>query len=140
MFPKNNDSLMQVQNPTSGSPAKRTRIAIKARGKILFIDPSEVLTVEAQGNYVLLRRASGSEFLRELISTVAEKLQPLGFVRIHRSVIVNSSFVEEIRPNSDGDYVLCMKGGRKFAISRTYRSNLHFLSPTWIGTTGFSAS
>jgi hypothetical protein len=30
------------------------------------------------------------------MSTVAEKLLPYGFVRIHRSVLINASFVEEL--------------------------------------------
>ncbi len=42
--------------------------------------------VEAEGNYVLLRRDAASDLLRESISAITEKLKPHGFVRIHRSV------------------------------------------------------
>lgn len=31
---------------------------------------------------------------------MAEKLKPYGFIRIHRSVVVNISAVEEIQPSS----------------------------------------
>jgi DNA-binding LytR/AlgR family response regulator len=116
---------------------RRARIAIKAKGKILFLDPDEVAAVEARGNYVLMQRTGGSELLRESMSTVAEKLRAYGFVRIHRSVIVNASFVEEILTLSTGDNILRIKGGKEFAVSRTYRKNLRSLTPLWIGTTTF---
>lgn len=114
-----------------------SRIAIKAKGRMLFIDPADVVAVEAQGNYVLFRRTSGSELLRESMSAVAEKLRSYGFVRIHRSVLINASFVEEIHPWTAGEYVLCIKGGQEFNVSRTYKKNLHSITPLWFGTDGF---
>jgi len=119
--------------------AKPSRIAIKAKGRILFMDPADVVTVEAQGNYVLLRRMSGSDLLRESMSSVAEKLRPYGFVRIHRSVLINASFVEEIRPLTTGEYALRIKGGKEFNVSRAYKKNLHSITPLWFGTDGFRA-
>jgi DNA-binding LytR/AlgR family response regulator len=118
---------------------KRARIAVKAKGKILFLDPDEVAAVEARGNYILLQRTSGSELLRESMSIVEEKLRPYGFVRIHRSAIVNASLVEEILTLNTGDNVVRIKGGREFAVSRTYKKNLRSLTPLWIGTTSFQA-
>jgi DNA-binding LytR/AlgR family response regulator len=122
-----------------GMLAKLSRIAIKAKGRILFIDPHEIVAVEAQGNYVLLRRKAGSDLLRESMSAVEEKLRPYGFVRIHRSVIINAAFVEEILTLAAGDYVLRVQGGIEFTVSRKYRRNLHAITPLWIGTNGFRA-
>ena len=90
--------------------SKPTKIAIKTKGRILFVDPADVVIVEAQGNYVLLQRQSGSYLLRESISTMAEKLKPSGFIRIHRSMLVNSCYVEEIQPMTTGEYALLLKG------------------------------
>ncbi|MGB6458371.1 MAG: LytTR family DNA-binding domain-containing protein, partial [Candidatus Acidiferrum sp.] len=119
--------------------AKSSRIAIKTKKSIFFIDPAEVAIVEAQGNYVLLQRLSGSYLLRESISTIAQKLEPHGFVRIHRSILVNSGFVEEIRPWTTGEYVLRMKGGKELSVSRTYKKNLKSLAQFWVGTSSFAA-
>jgi two-component system, LytTR family, response regulator len=118
---------------------KGTRIAIKTRKAIMFIDPADVAAVEAQGNYVLLQRLSGSYLLRESIGAIAEKLEPYGFLRIHRSLLVNSSFVEEIRPCTTGDYVLRIKGGKEFTVSRTYKKNLGALARFWVGSNAFLA-
>jgi DNA-binding LytR/AlgR family response regulator len=115
------------------------RIAIKTEGRILLIDAGEVVAVEAKGRYVLLLQISSSHLLRESISTMAGKLNLHGFVRIHRSVLVNAALVEEIHPMPSGDYLLRVRGGRELTASRTYKKNLQLLAQLWIGTEGFVA-
>ena len=118
---------------------RNSRIAIKAKGRILFVDPADILAVEAEGNYVLLQRESGSYLLRESISTMAEKLKAYGFIRIHRSVLVNGSYVEEIQPWVTGEYGLRIKGGKQYTVTRTYKKNLRSLAEFWIGADSFIA-
>jgi two-component system LytT family response regulator len=113
------------------------KIAIKAKGRILFIDPGEVVSVHAEGNYVLLKKESGSYLLRESISDMVSKFEPYGFIRIHRSVLVNASFVEEIRPFPTGDYGLRIRSGKEYTVTRTYKKNLRSLAEFWIGTDPF---
>ncbi len=113
------------------------RVAIKVRGKILFINLGEVVAVQAEGKYVLLRQKARSYLLRESISVVAERLETYGFIRIHRSMLVNTSFVEEIRPLSTGEYCLRVEGGNEYTVTRTYKKNLQSLAEFWIGTGAF---
>jgi DNA-binding LytR/AlgR family response regulator len=121
--------------PQSRIPARNSsKIAIAMEGKVLLIDPAEVIAVEAEGNYVLLVRSSGSHLVRGCISTLAEKLLPYGFVQIHRCVLVNSSWVHGIHPRSTGEYLLCTRGGKEYPVSRTYKQNLRSLAPLWIGS------
>lgn len=119
--------------------AKRpsVRLAMRVKGRILLIDSSDVIAVLAQGNYVLLQEEKRSHLLRESISVVADKLAPYGFIRIHRSALVNASFVEEIRPWQTGEYGLRVKGGKEYTVTRTYKKNLSALAELWIGTDGF---
>lgn len=120
------------------SQPRSTRIAIKAKGRIVFVDPNDVVAVQAEGNYVLLQqRDTGSYLLRESISVMADKLRPYGFIRIHRSVLVNSSYVEEIQPWLTGEYGLRVKGGKEYTVTRTYKKNLKALATFWIGTDAF---
>jgi len=98
-----------------------------------------VLAVEAKGNCVLLHRASSSHMLRECAATMEEKLNPHGFVRIHRSVLVNTAWVEEIHSLTTGEHRLRMKGGREYTVTRTYKKHLQLLAQSWIGTDGFVA-
>lgn len=118
---------------------KSARIAIKTKKSILFIDAADVIVVEAKGKYVLLLHTSSSHMLRESISTMEEKLNLHGFVRIHRSVLVNAAMVEEMHPLSTGEYVLRVRGGREFTVTRTYKKNLQLLAQLWIGMEDFLA-
>jgi two-component system, LytTR family, response regulator len=136
--------LPQLQIPTKG-PASRmqeqnqppARVAIKVKGKILFISLGDLVAVQAEGNCVSLERIGSSYLLRETISAVAEKLEPHGFIRIHRSILVNTSFVEEMRPYSTGEYGLLVKGGKEYTVTRTYKKNLKSLAEFWIGAGAF---
>ena len=114
-------------------------IAIKAKGKIIFINPGDVVAVQAEGNYVSLQRGSDSYLLRESISRVAEKLKPYGFIRIHRSALVNSTFVVEIKPYSTGKCGLRVKGGKEYAVTSAYKKNLKPLTEFRIGNGAFLA-
>jgi two-component system LytT family response regulator len=114
-------------------------IAIKAKGKILFINPGDVVAVQAEGNYVSLQRESDSYLLRESISMVAEKLKPYGFIRIHRSALVNTTFVVEIKPYSTGKCGLRVKGGKEYAVTSAYKKNLKPLTEFRIGNGTFLA-
>ena len=128
------EAMPELQNLKKRQSSK---IAIKAKGRILFIDPGDVIAVHAEGNYVMLQGECGSYLLRESISEMAEKLRPYGFIRIHRSVLVNISFVEEIQPWLTGEYGLRVRGGKQYTVTRTYKKNLKLLAASWIGTDTF---
>src|ERR1700722_7076319 len=113
------------------------RVAIKVKGKILFINLNDVVAVQAEGAYVSLQRDASSYLVGELISAGAEQPGPRGFMWIHRSILVNTSFVEEIRPYSTGEYGLRVKGGKEYTVTRTYKKNLKSLAEFWIGAGAF---
>lgn len=113
------------------------RIAFKAKGKILFLNLAEIVAVEAEGNYVSLRHRTDSYLLRESLSSMVEKLKPYGFIRIHRSVVVNISAVEEIQPLPTGEYRLRVKGGKEYLVTRKYKDNLGDLAQLWAGSETF---
>lgn len=119
------------------SRKQAARIAVKTKGGTLFIGSSDVVAVVAQGNYVLLVCESGSHRLRESISEMEEKLKAYGFVRIHRSVLVNKVWVDEIRPYAPTKYLLRLKNGKEFIVTRTYKGNFKSLAELWLGNDTF---
>ena len=110
------------------------RIACRTKGRILFLDLTEIVAVQAEGNYVLLQHGPNPYLLRESLSSIAEKLKPYGFIRIHRSVVVSISAVEEIQPLPSGEYKLRAKGGKEYLVTRTYKDNLRDLAQLWVGS------
>ena len=131
--------LMEIMPQLESMTKATEKIAIKSKGRVLFIDPSEIIVVEAEGNYVLLQQESGSHLLREQISTLSETLKPYGFIRIHRSVLVNSSHIEMIEPLLTGEYLLRTRNGKEYNVTRTYKKNLKSIARLWIGIDSLNA-
>lgn len=131
--------LLELAGSLRLMPERTARVAIKDKGRIVFVDVAELVSVEAHGNYVLLQQKAGTYLLRETISGIAEKLRVHGFIRIHRSVLVNIAFVDTIQAEPDGDYVLRTKTGKQYHVTRTYRDSLKGLARFWIGTEMFAS-
>jgi DNA-binding LytR/AlgR family response regulator len=52
--------------------------------------------------------------------------------------MVNAAYVAEIHPWYTGEYVLKMKNGKEYSVTRTYKRNLGTITEHWIGTEGFT--
>jgi two-component system LytT family response regulator len=128
------ERLLGALNELRLQPQRTARIAIKDRGRVVFVDVSEIVSVEANGNYVLLQQKVGSFLLRETMAEIAEKLAPEGFIRIHRSVLVNGAHVDSIQPGAGSEYILRTKTGKQFHVTRMYRANLKSLAQLWSGS------
>jgi two-component system LytT family response regulator len=109
------------------------RIMAKVEGKFVAVNPAEIIFVKAEGNYVLLEGTQGRLLLRESMHEMERKLERYGFLRIHRSIIVNAAFVLEFQPCSTGEYSLTLRSGKKFTVTRTYKKNLRRLASNTIG-------
>ena len=101
------------------------RIIFKSRGRILFLPVSDIRWIGAEGNYVRLSTATEAHLLRETMAHLAERLDPRGFLRVHRSFIVNLKYVKEVRRECNGDSVVIMDSGQKVALGRSYRASLN---------------
>jgi DNA-binding LytR/AlgR family response regulator len=128
-------SLMRVTRQLESIAERQgPRIAFKARGTILLLNLFDIVAMQAEGNYVSLQHRPHHYLVHESLSSMAEKLKPYGFIRIHRSVVVNVSAVEEVQPLPTGEYKLRVRGGREYLVTRTYKHNLRDLAQLWVGT------
>jgi len=124
-------SLAKQQTPGAGNGNIKgvnvytNRIIFKSRGRILFLPVSDIRWIGAEGNYVRLSTATEMHLLRETMAHLAERLDPRGFLRVHRSFIVNLKYVKEVRRETDGDSVVIMDSGHKVALGRSYRTSLN---------------
>jgi two-component system, LytTR family, response regulator len=65
-----------------------------------------------------------SHLLRETIARTSERLNPVQFIRIHRSTIVNVRKIKELIPVNSGEYIVVLKNGKELSCSRGYRALL----------------
>jgi two-component system LytT family response regulator len=105
----------------------RERFAVKSRDRILVVHVGEIEYVQAAGNYVEFHVGKEVYLSRASIASTESMLNPSEFMRIHRSTIINLSFVDEITPRDTGDFTVRLKGGQTLTLSRNYRSQLNRL-------------
>jgi two-component system LytT family response regulator len=103
------------------------RFVVKDNKRIFFVPVSNVLWIEATGNYSCIHTASDSHLLRETLAHLEEKLAPHHFIRVRKSAIVNGACISEIRPMFDGVYDIVLAGGAVVTSSRRYAHKLRAL-------------
>ena len=104
-----------------------TRLSIRSAGRVIFLKTSEIDWIEAADYYVKLHVGDKSYLLRESMNRLEERLDPGSFVRIHRSTIVNVERIQELRPLTQGESLVCLHDGTELRASRARREKLHAL-------------
>jgi two-component system LytT family response regulator len=100
------------------------RIVAEREGRLFFIAQADIDSVEANRNYVNIS-AGGERFtLRWTMQQAESTLDPNMFLRVHRSVIVNTHKIREMERRFHGEYVLTLANGQKFTSGRAYRRHI----------------
>ncbi|GAA1800916.1 response regulator transcription factor [Planosporangium flavigriseum] len=97
-------------------------IPVELAGTTRMLPRSAVCWVEAQGDYARLHTADGSHLVRVPLATLAERWADAGFVRVHRSYLVQLKLITELRLTGGG-YVVVVSG-RELPVSRRHTREL----------------
>jgi two-component system LytT family response regulator len=108
-------------------PSMTDRIPVKTNGRVMIVNVAEIDWVEADGDYVSVHVGARSWLLRETIAAAEARLALSGFVRIHRSTLVNIYCVRELLPLSKGEFTVVLRNGTELKLSRNYRFALERL-------------
>jgi two-component system LytT family response regulator len=106
---------------------RRTRLPIRAGGRVTFLPIDEIDWLEAADNYVRIHANGDVHVIRQTLQRMEQSLPPASFVRIHRSAIVNADRIREIQPWFGGEYVVQLQNGATVHTSRRYRARLEAL-------------
>ena len=104
-------------------PKQLDRFIIKSGGRISFVKAEEVDWIEAVGDYVRLHTGMQGHLVRETMTALEAKLDAC-FLRIHRSLIVNTERIKELHPHFNGEYIIILHNGTELKSSRSYRERL----------------
>jgi len=92
-------------------------VLVKKRERVIVLRPEEIDFVEAYGDYVRLRAGADQHVVRGTLADMERRLAPAGFVRIHRSRLVNWQRVREFTADRDHDPVVVLKNGTRLDAS-----------------------
>jgi two-component system LytT family response regulator len=104
-----------------------TRVVVPDRGRVLLVPVADVEFVTAADNYVKVGTASRVYLPRSRLSELAERLDPAGFVRVHRSHIVAIRHIRALSARPHGEYDIHLASGRRVHASRAHRSTVRLL-------------
>ena len=117
----------RILSMVSSAPARDLpldRLVVKSGGSTRFVRVADIDWIEAAGVYANLHIGGKELLYRTALSELAERLDPVRFVRVHRSAIVNIESILRLEPISHGEFEVVLKDGSRSRISRSYRSQL----------------
>jgi two-component system LytT family response regulator len=100
-------------------------ISVKDIGETTRIPVSDVIWIDAAGDYMCVHCADGeTHILRKTMKQLEQELDPNRFIRVHRSVIVNNAEVAKVLTLSSGEYVIQLTNKHEIRVSRSYRDKV----------------
>lgn len=105
-------------------PVRTERFSVRIGHREIFVPVSEIVWIQADGDYATLYLADRNLPLRESLQRLEELLDPACFVRVHRSAIVRIDHVAELQPLPNRDALIRLHNGTPVRVSRTYIDEL----------------
>ncbi len=116
-------SLVETRSDPEEKPYV-SRLVVKNRGQVRFLDVGDVEWIEASGVYAVIHEGGREHLVREPLAALEARLDPSRFARIHRSAIVALDRVAEIRIDDRGRCRVVLRDGVTLPLSRGQREAL----------------
>ena len=113
-----------VARRTDAAPTYETRLAVDVRGARHYVPLDRVDAVVADGVYAVVHAGAERFVLRESLASLAERLDPAVFLRVHRSAIVRLDRVARVAVTPAGTASAVLVDGTRLPVSRRQRDTL----------------
>lgn len=113
------DLLQQIK----GKTVQKT-LTVKLGDRILLIKIDDIIHIQAEEKYVFLYTVDGKKHLTDYTLSMLEAKLPEDFIRIHRSDIINTNYITEIRKGFNGALIFVMNNQAKVSSSRSNSESL----------------
>lgn len=109
---------LRQENEFIATPESVERIVVKEQNVIKIISLSQIQYMEAAGDYIKLYTEKGFHIKHGKISYYEQLLQKVGFIRIHRSYLLNLQYLNSIE-SYNNNHVAILKNGQNIPISKS---------------------
>ena len=109
---------------SASSKGLSQRLVVKSSGKIYFLTFEDIIWIEAQDYYIDIHLADHCYRVRESMKSMEQRLPESQFVRIHKSSIVNLTYIDRMEPFFNGEYMVFLRTGQKLKLSRGHKEKL----------------
>lgn len=94
-----------------------TKLFVRKDQEIVALNSDQIVFAEAFDNYTNVYTEADKFIVSHTLKSIEEKLLPLGFVRVHRSYLINFQAIDNIQENT-----IFLKG-HKVSIGKSYRKD-----------------
>ncbi|MDB5472554.1 MAG: hypothetical protein JWR84_4114 [Caulobacter sp.] len=109
-----------IAGAMKAQPAESATFDIRDGARLVRANLADILAVSSAGNYAEFHLSDGRKpLMRASLASLEAKLGEQGFVRTHRSWLVNAARVTELTPEGSGDYAVTI-GGVVAPLSRRF--------------------
>ena len=99
------------------------RLVVRTPGQLLFLNVSDIDWIEAASYYACVHIGRDTHILRRTLSELEGDLGD-GFIRIHRSIIVNVERIQGLELQNAGEYEVLLESNVRLRLSRRFRKRL----------------
>jgi len=114
---------LRAQRESTAAPnGNFSRVALEDGERMRLVKLADIRYVEAKGHVVTARTFDADLRWKGSLAEAASRLEPAGFLRVHRAYLVNPERVVEVEPFFGGAYLLRVddKARSEVPISRNY--------------------
>ena len=99
------------------------KVKLKIGSKILSISTSTIQFITTDKPYSIVHTNDKKILDNKNLKKFETELDPSVFLRVHRSSIVNATYIKELKSRNNGDYDATLKNGQVIRLSRHFRNN-----------------
>lgn len=111
------EPIKEVSKSKSDEHELLERVAVKSGSKIHVVLVSDILYLQADGDYVQIFSSEGKYLKEQTMKYFEEHLPANQFVRVHRSCIVNVEMISRIELYEKQNQLLTLKNGQQIKTS-----------------------
>jgi len=104
------------------------KLSIRDGDEVQLVPVGDIDWIDAAGDYMCVHAGGVTHIMRITMKQLQQLLNPLQFLRVHRSTIVNASRVAAAQSLTNGEFLLTLSGGTQLKVSRSYRDRVRELT------------
>ncbi|MEZ4790599.1 MAG: LytTR family DNA-binding domain-containing protein [Flavobacteriales bacterium] len=100
------------------------QFTIRDKGREYKVNADDIIYLRAEGNYLCLQLKERNHLYRMTMNAVESELDPVRFLRIHRSFIVNTAHIRNTRYSGNNEFIFSMANGERIVSGRSYKEQI----------------
>jgi len=121
------NKIKDVMDTESKEETYPDRLPVKTQEKILLIPLNEIYFIEADKNYAVINLKDKTHRMRITLTELEQRLNPGLFIRVHKSYIINKTFIQELEPTFNQEYIIKLVTNKKIPTGNSYKEKVQKL-------------